>query len=63
MAEYSVQWNIDLEADDPIEAAMEALRTHRDSGSLATVFEVTNKKSGTRFKVDLSENTCTVATF
>jgi hypothetical protein len=62
MTEYTVQWNIDLEAAGPIKAAMEALRTHRDPGSLATVFEVTNKKSGTMFIVDLSENTCIVAT-
>jgi len=61
MTEYSVQWNIDLDAAGPVKAAKEALKIHRDQGSIATVFEVTNKKSGTKFIVDLSDNTCIVA--
>lgn len=44
-----------------IKAAKEALKVHRDRESIATIFEVTNKKSGMRFIVDLSENTCVVA--
>jgi hypothetical protein len=62
MVEYSIQWNIDLDAASPVKAAKEALKVHRDRESIATIFEVTNKKSGTMFIVDLSsENTCVVA--
>ncbi len=62
MADYLVEWKVDLEATGPKKAAMEALSMHRDQGSTATVFEVTNKKTGAKFLVDLSEKTCVVVT-
>lgn len=62
MADYLVEWRVDLEATGPKKAAMEALSMHRDQGSTATVFEVTNKKTGTKFLVDLSEKTCITVT-
>jgi hypothetical protein len=40
MPEYTVVWRINIEADSPREAAMEALRIHRKPDSIATVFEV-----------------------
>lgn len=51
--EYFVIWKIDITAGDPKEAAEEALKIHRDPGSIATVFEVfeQGKKSG--FRIDL----------
>lgn len=60
MAEYLVEWKVELDAVGPRKAAREALEMHRDKGSTSTVFEVTNKKSGTKFLVDLSENTCVI---
>ena len=62
MAEYIVEWRMDLEETGPVKAAKEALRVHRDTGSIATIFEVTNKKTGTKFLVDLSEKTCVTVT-
>ncbi len=62
MADYLVEWRVDLEATGPKKAAMEALSMHRDPGSTATVFEVTNKKTGAKFLVDLSEKTCITVT-
>lgn len=62
MADYLVEWRVDLEATGPKKAAMEALSMHRDQGSTATVFEVTNKKTGAKFLVDLSEKTCIMVT-
>jgi len=62
MAEYLVEWRMDLEETGPVKAAKEALRVHRDVGSIATIFEVTNKKTGTKFLVDLSEKTCVTVT-
>lgn len=40
MTNYRVRWEIDIEADSPVEAAREALRIQREYGSEATVFEV-----------------------
>lgn len=40
MTEYTVSWEIDLDAESPLEAAREALAIHRDPESLATVFRV-----------------------
>lgn len=37
---YLVRWSIDLDAETPEEAAAEALRIQRDTGSTATFFEV-----------------------
>ncbi|MFE6186469.1 hypothetical protein ACFQ6U_18800 [Streptomyces sp. NPDC056465] len=40
MNSYRVTWEIDLEADDPEEAAHKALSIQRDPDSTATVFGV-----------------------
>ena len=40
MTEYRVTWEIDIEADTPLEAAEEALTIQRDPESTATFFKV-----------------------
>lgn len=50
--EYHVIWEIDLEADSPVEAAREALRIQRDPSSRATVFDVI-ERDGRRHRIDL----------
>jgi hypothetical protein len=40
MAEYTVVWKIDIEANSPREAAELALKIQRDKKSTATVFDV-----------------------
>lgn len=45
MTNYLVRWEIDIEADSPVEAAREALRIQRDVGSEATVFEVASTRN------------------
>lgn len=37
---YQVCWDIELDADDPLSAAIQALEIHRDPDSTATVFLV-----------------------
>lgn len=61
MTIYLVQWEIDIEADSPREAAVKALRIQRDPESIATVFAVwwETSRSGEhtvhQSKIDLSE--------
>ena len=38
--QYLVTWTIDLEADNPMDAAQEALNIQRDWEATATLFEV-----------------------
>jgi len=38
--EYHIKWEIEVEADSPLEAVQEALRIQRDPESMATIFEV-----------------------
>lgn len=40
MTEYTVSWEIDIEADNSDEAAQQALDIQRDSNSTATIFYV-----------------------
>lgn len=47
-----VEWSIELTADNPVTAARTALRMHRDPGSIAAVFTVTDRE-GRRWEVDL----------
>ena len=56
MTEFLVAWKIDIGATGPVEAAKEARRIQQDSESIATVFEVTDKRAGKTFEIDLSEN-------
>lgn len=53
MAHYRVQWTIDVEADDPREAAEQARQTQLDPKSRLTCFVVLNTKNNIRFDVDL----------
>lgn len=55
--EYLVRWVMDIEADDARDAAEAALAFQRDPQSIATVFAVTDKKTGKITTVDLTENT------
>jgi len=43
MPQYHVLWEIDLEAESPEDAALQALGIHRDPQSVATVFAVEHK--------------------
>ena len=53
MTEYRVTWMIDVEADTPREAAVQALRLQRDPGSWATVFTV--RPGLDEIEIDLDE--------
>ena len=44
MPNYLVQWEIELDADSPLDAALRALVIHRDPESVATVFLVNGEK-------------------
>jgi hypothetical protein len=50
---YRVRWEIDVEAESPKAAAMEALIIQRADESIATFFEVTGP-SGKTVEIDLS---------
>jgi len=50
---YRVIWEIDIDAKTPVEAALKALSTQRDTDSTATVFAVKDRK-GHVIQVDLS---------
>jgi hypothetical protein len=55
MTHYVVTWTIDIEADDPVSAAQEALNIQRDRNSSATVFVVSaqiNSNASTEVMVD-----------
>jgi hypothetical protein len=52
MADYLVTWAIDIEADDPIEAAAMALAVHRDPESTATHFVVLDKAAGEEHRIN-----------
>jgi ssDNA-binding Zn-finger/Zn-ribbon topoisomerase 1 len=54
MTGYLVKWEIDIEADSPKEAAEKALAIHRRTDSIATVFEVIERKSHEVTQVDLN---------
>jgi len=43
MTSYLVRWEIDIDADNPEEAAEEALKIQRDTESWALVFDVKNQ--------------------
>jgi hypothetical protein len=52
---YLVTWDIDVEADTPREAAMEARDIQLRSDSVATVF-VVKDDNGNKVTLDLEEN-------
>jgi hypothetical protein len=53
MTDFRVTWDIDVEADDPVQAAKLARLIQLDPQSTATVFTVRNKASGKSVDVDL----------
>ncbi len=57
MTEYLVTWSMPIEADDPVDAAQQALGIHRNPSSIATVFIVEfddpDTNEGRTVKVDL----------
>ena len=55
MNRYFVTWEIKVDADNPREAAEEALKIQRDPQSSATVFRVTDE-AGTVFTIDLEDD-------
>jgi len=54
MTSYSVNWEIEIDAESPVEAARQALTIHRDQNSTATVFDVFDEE-GNCTRVDLLE--------
>jgi hypothetical protein len=57
MPDYHVNWEIELNADSPREAATKALAIQRDPDSIATVFDVTDESGHTeRIDVDQSDD-------
>lgn len=54
MPEYYVEWDIDIDANSPREAAEKVLQIMRDPQSRATLFRVTDDK-GNKTNVDLEE--------
>lgn len=55
MAEYLIEWTIEVEADSPEAAAREALKIQRDPSSTSTVFGVTGANPGDTITIDLYE--------
>jgi predicted protein tyrosine phosphatase len=55
MAEYTVTWVIDVEADSEVEAAQTALRIQRDVNSWSTVFTVNKRDHQRHVKIDLAD--------
>lgn len=54
MKSYNVSWEIEIFADNPEDAAREALAIQRDPNCCATVFAVTDER-GDITHVDLTE--------
>ena len=54
MPRYRIVWEIDLDALNPGQAARLAREVQLDPTSTATVFEVTNRKTGRRWTADSS---------
>ena len=51
---YLVTWTIDIEAENEVEAAKQALQIQREVGGEATYFEVKNKATNETKHVDLN---------
>ena len=56
MPSYLVTWEIDVDADDPVQAALQAWRLMRMPDSIANTFDVIEcDKDGSAVRVDLQE--------
>lgn len=53
--EYQVNWFINLDADNPRQAAELARETIRDPESIATLYQVVNEETGEKTVVDLGK--------
>jgi hypothetical protein len=53
MAEYLVTWKIEVAADSPEDAALQALEIQRDPESMATVFDVVDTAEW--YQIDVNE--------
>ena len=53
MTQYLVKWEIDIEADNPEEAARKALEIQRDRNSRALVFDVIHEANDYKWMIDL----------
>jgi hypothetical protein len=53
---FNVRWSIDIEADTPQEAAIQALAIQRDPESSAVVFEVHPEDRENWISIDLDQN-------
>jgi hypothetical protein len=56
MAEYQVEWLMDITADTPLEAAEKAHAIMLDRFSEAVVFKITDQADGTETILDLMDN-------
>lgn len=56
---YKVIWEIDIDADTPLEAAKQAEEIQKSPESTATVFGVTDPETGISVEVDLDTNEVT----
>ncbi len=54
--QYEVRWTIDIEADNPKDAAKEALEIQRDKGSEAIYFIVMEQATGNEVNIDLRKD-------
>lgn len=54
MPEYYIEWRIELDADNPTEAARRALEIQRNPESIATVFHVSEADNGEEEVIDLT---------
>lgn len=52
MKEYLVTWVIEIDADDPRQAAAMAKEIQEDPDSTATIFNVKDKKTGKEVSVE-----------
>ena len=53
MPNYTITWEINVEADSPKEAAIQCLEIQHDQFSEALVYEVTEDATNKKFVVDL----------
>ncbi len=54
---YFITWEIDIEADTPMEAAKQAFAIHRNPDSIASIFDVIDNATGQNFRIDVLEDT------
>lgn len=55
---YAVVWRIDIEAQNEVDAAKQALEIQREKGGEAVYFEVTNKATQKTKDIDLFNSEC-----